>query len=160
MLQMYPMMTQILSIGSLTGLGDTLRGEGIQFNRLRGDFTVRDGVIAFTDARAVGPSMAYLASGRIDRRADRLDIRGTLVPAYTLNSVLGGIPLIGNLLVGREGEGVFAINFRVSGPKEHPQVTVNPLSALAPGFLRNIVQDITEVTPSSRPLLPETTPAR
>jgi hypothetical protein len=61
------------------------------------------------------------------------------VPAYTINSVLGNIPLLGTLLVGRKGEGVFAINFRVSGPAEDPSVSVNPLTALAPGYLRTII---------------------
>jgi hypothetical protein len=62
---------------------------------------------------------------------------GTLVPAYTINSVLGEIPLIGTLLVGRKGEGIFALTYGISGSVEEPVITVNPLSALAPGFLRN-----------------------
>ena len=66
-------------------------------------------------------------------------MQGTLVPAYTLNSVLGNIPLLGNLLVGKEGEGIFAMTYGVDGPIGEPTVTVNPLSALAPGFLRSIV---------------------
>ena len=137
-----PVLTQILTLGSLTGIRDTLSGGGVQFTRMQGDFTVSDGVIAFEDARAVGPALGYVASGRIDRAGGRIDIRGTLVPAYTINSVLGEIPLIGNLLIGREGEGVFAISFRVVGPQDDPDINVNPLSALAPGFLRQIVDGL------------------
>ena len=66
-----------------------------------------------------------------------MDIAGTLVPAYTLNSVIGDIPLLG-LLVGGAGQGLFAANFRMYGPRDEPHVSVNPLSTLAPGVLRNL----------------------
>ena len=62
---------------------------------------------------------------------------GTIVPANAINSLPGRIPIIGDLLTGRGG-GVFAATYKVSGPMAEPRVTVNPLSALAPGFLRNL----------------------
>ena len=74
----------------------------------------------------------------IDRRAGTLGLSGTLVPAYRLNSIIGSIPLIGNLLVGGEGGGIFAANFRAAGTFADPKVAVNPLSALAPGALREL----------------------
>ena len=55
-----------------------------------------------------------------------------------LNSILGNIPLIGNFLLGGEGQGLFAAAFRASGPLDDPTISVNPLSALAPGMLRNL----------------------
>ncbi len=69
---------------------------------------------------------------------DTLDISGTLVPAYVLNTVLGNIPVLGNLLLGGAGQGIFAANFRIAGPLGDPKVSVNPLSALAPGVLRRL----------------------
>ncbi len=62
------------------------------------------------------------------------------MPAYTINSVLGNIPLLGDILTGTKGSGVFAATYRVIGKKSDPGVRVNPLSALAPGFLRNLVE--------------------
>jgi len=61
-----------------------------------------------------------------------------LVPSYTVNSILGDIPLIGNIMVGKKGEGMFALNYSVKGPFAKTQVSINPLSALTPGFLRRI----------------------
>jgi len=135
-------LTRILTLASLTGILDVLRGDGVQFTRFDGRFTVHRGVIAFEDARAVGPALGYVASGRIDRRNDALDIRATVVPAYSINQVLGRIPILGDLLIGRPGEGVFAVTARVTGSSEKPEVSVNPLSALAPGFLRRIVDGL------------------
>ena len=73
------------------------------------------------------------------RAADVVDLEGTVVPAYALNSLLGKIPIVGGLLSGGEkGSGLFAANFRMTGPQENPKVSVNPLSALAPGILRRV----------------------
>ena len=134
-----PVFARILTVGSLTGMADLLNGEGISFVRFEAPFDVRDGRLEIERARAFGPALGVTLDGGLDRKRDRIKIRGTLVPAYTLNSVLGTVPLLGNLFVGREGEGVFAINYAVDGLIGEPTVTVNPLSALAPGFLRSIV---------------------
>jgi hypothetical protein len=75
--------------------------------------------------------------GHINQRTDTVSINGTAVPAFVLNTMLGKIPLLGDLLV---GDGIIGVNFAVSGAKSDPQFTVNPLSAIAPGFLRRIFQ--------------------
>jgi uncharacterized protein YhdP len=80
------------------------------------------------------------SNGAVDLSRDQLDLQGTIVPAYALNSVIGNIPVIGSLLLGGEGQGLFAANYRVTGSGSDPQVSVNPLSALAPGFLRRLFQ--------------------
>lgn len=134
-----PVLARILTIGSLTGLVDLLNGDGISFVRFEAPFALQDGRLEIERARAFGPALGITLEGGLDREHGQVEMRGTLVPAYTLNSVLGNIPLLGNLFVGREGEGIFAITYAVNGPLSEPTVTVNPLSALAPGFLRSIV---------------------
>jgi hypothetical protein len=76
--------------------------------------------------------------GTLDLDASTLDLDGTLVPAYTLNGALGNVPILGDLLVGGEGQGLFAANFRLAGQLDTPTITVNPLSPLAPGFFRKL----------------------
>jgi hypothetical protein len=135
-----PVLARILSLGSLTGISDLLSGSGILFRRLEIPFTALDDSYAIREARAAGPALGITAEGTVDRAANRIELKGTVVPAYTINSVLGTIPLLGTLLTGLKGEGVFAITFRVTGTPEEPQVSVNPLTSLAPGFLRSIIQ--------------------
>ncbi|MDH3596031.1 MAG: hypothetical protein OEM93_14410, partial [Rhodospirillales bacterium] len=67
-----------------------------------------------------------------------LDLEGTIVPAYTFNRILGAIPILGRILTGGEGEGLFAFTYEMKGALDDPEVSVNPLSALAPGFLRGL----------------------
>lgn len=134
-----PMLTRILSIMALTGILDAMTGEGLSFSELDVPFKLTDGEIELTDAKATGTSLGFTSSGTIYTHADVLNLTGTVVPAYAINSFLGKIPLLGNILTGNEeGGGVFAANFAVSGPIEDPKTTVNPLSALTPGILRNL----------------------
>lgn len=133
-----PLLTRLLALASFSGINALLNGEGIPFSRLRADLLVGEDRIGFDDVRAYGGAIGISANGAIDRDADTVDLSGTLVPAYTLNTVLGNIPVIGNLLMGGEGEGIFGANFRVAGPVSEPGISVNPLSALAPGILRKL----------------------
>lgn len=135
-----PVLAKILTLGSLTGISDTLSGDGIYFDHLILPFRVTGHRIHVDEARVAGPAIGLTMKGQIDRISDQLDLEGTLVPAYTINSVLGKVPLLGPLLVGREGEGIFGLTYRVRGKAEDPSVLVNPLSAIAPGFLRRLFE--------------------
>ncbi len=133
-----PTLARLLTVATLTGILDGLQGEGISFSTFVMPFSVVDDVLIVKDARAAGLSIGINAEGTVDLETDEADLRGTIVPVYALNSIIGTIPLIGELLVGGEGEGLFAATYRVVGPIDEPTVVVNPLAALAPGFLRNL----------------------
>ncbi len=89
-------------------------------------------------ARTAGASLGITASGRINTNNDTVQITGSIVPAYVINNLIGNIPLLGPLITGGPGTGLFAINYAVEGPISQPKVSTNPLSALAPGFLRGL----------------------
>jgi hypothetical protein len=137
-----PALAKLLSIVSITGALEMLQGEGLPFDRLNAPFAYRDGVLTFSDARAWGLSLGLTMEGDIDFERDRVELAGTIIPAYLLNSALGNIPVIGDLLTGGKGKGVFAATYAVEGPRDHPTVIVNPLAALAPGILRELFTGI------------------
>lgn len=134
-----PIMARTLALASLTGITNALSGKGIQFARVDVPLVFKDRVARIENARAVGSELGLTANGEIDLRHDRMQLEGTIVPAYTINSVLGKIPLLGELLTGDKGSGVFAATYRLQGPLDDPKASVNPLAALAPGFLRNLL---------------------
>ncbi|MGE0407750.1 MAG: AsmA-like C-terminal domain-containing protein [Amphiplicatus sp.] len=153
-----PLLARIFSAGSLGGLADLLNGEGIELNSASAAFDFKDGVFTLEEARAAGPSVGLTASGSIARGGHGgVDLNGAVAPVYQLNSMLGRAPVIGDLLVGREGEGVVALAYHVTGPVEAPTVAVNPLSALAPGFLRRMFEPAREAP--SEPGPPPSSPA-
>ncbi|MEQ8827700.1 MAG: AsmA-like C-terminal domain-containing protein, partial [Parvibaculum sp.] len=157
-----PVLANILTLGSLTGISDTMRGEGIFFDRLELPFAFTESRINVTDARMSGPAIGLTMEGQVDRAGDLIDMEGTLVPAYTINSFLGQVPVLGPIIVGREGEGIFAITYSVRGKADDPTVVVNPLSAIAPGFLRRVFEFGNTLPPEAKRDAPPATesPAR
>jgi len=135
-----PIMTRLLSLASWSGLVAMMSGNGIPFTSLRGDFVYSEDRLVFDSFLAKGGALGVNANGSFDLGRDRIDVQGTVVPAYTLNTILGRVPGIGELLLGGEGQGMFGASFHVTGSGTEPQVSVNPLSVLAPGFLRRLLQ--------------------
>jgi AsmA-like C-terminal region/Protein of unknown function len=135
-----PVFARLLSLPSFSGVGSMLSGSGIPFGTLRGDFALSDNHLVLENLLAYGEAIGATTNGTVDLGRDQLDLQGTIVPAYALNSIIGNIPLIGSLLLGGEGQGLFAANYRLTGSAVDPQVSVNPLSALTPGFLRRLLQ--------------------
>ncbi|WP_193368336.1 YhdP family protein [Pelagibius marinus] len=133
-----PVMAKLLTVASFTGVVDLLSGDGIPFQGMDGDFVLDDGVATTELMRIYGASLGLTAKGEIDFDNDAIDLTGVVVPAYSINNFISKIPLIGTLLTGGEGEGLFAVVYKVKGGVDDPEVSVNPLSALTPGFLRNI----------------------
>jgi hypothetical protein len=133
-----PVLAKILSLASLTGFFDTLSGNGIAFKKLEAPYSLRNDVITLKDARAYGPAMGMTADGTISFPQSSLLLEGTIVPSYTLNNVVGKVPVLGDLLMGGEGQGVFAARYAMKGNSDDPEVSVNPLSILTPGFLRKL----------------------
>lgn len=131
---------KLLTLASLTGIVDMLSGDGIAFTHFDAPFTYRDGRLVLSDAKAFGNVIGISGSGVYDNERGELDFRGMLAPAYGLNSFLGRIPLVGTLLSGSDGT-VFAVNYRISGPANDPEININPLSALSPNSVKELWQD-------------------
>jgi hypothetical protein len=133
-----PFMAKLLSFVSLTGILDMLSGNGIVFERADVPFVKTGDDLVLKDARAHGSAIGFTAEGRLDLDKDTMDLRGTVVPAYSLNSVFADVPLLGPLLVPEKGSGLFAATYFMRGPIDDPSVGGNPLATLTPGFLRGL----------------------
>lgn len=134
-----PAAAKLLQAMTLYGLVDAARGgSGLVFNRLVAPFTLTPEALTLADARAFSASLGLTAKGRILREQGVVDMEGTIVPAYVFNTLLGNLPIIGRLFSPEAGGGLFAATYRIQGPLADPQVAVNPLAALTPGFLRGL----------------------
>ena len=136
-----PALARLFTLASLTGPSDLLGGQGLSFERLVGNVNLADNLLKTDLIRAYGSNVGLTAAGIADLDALHVDLQGTLIPAYTINRFIEQIPLIGTLLTGGEGEGVIAMTYSMRGDLTDPEISVNPLSALAPGFLRGLFQD-------------------
>ncbi|HLT01534.1 MAG TPA: AsmA-like C-terminal domain-containing protein [Geminicoccaceae bacterium] len=151
-----PILARLLTVASLEGIGNLLGGQGIAFDHLDVPFTLRNELLQLGRGRMYGSQLGLTFQGWVNLATDTLDLEGTIVPLYGINWTIGQIPIIGRLLRGAEGEGAFALTYSMRGPLGQPSITVNPLSALAPGFLRDLFSGLREGTleppemPSSR----------
>lgn len=133
-----PGFAKLLQALTFYGLVEALSGPGLSFSRMVAPFSLTPEELTLSEARAFSASLGLTAKGTLHRRQQRLAMEGTIVPAYIFNSLLGNIPILGRLFSPETGGGLFAATFRVVGPADDPQVSVNPLAALTPGFLRGL----------------------
>jgi hypothetical protein len=154
-----PLLARLFSAGSLTGIGDLMGGDGISLENMNVPFSSKNNVISVHDARARGRAIGATADGYIDRPKNQVALKGSLVPAYGLNSVLGNIPLLGDVLVSKKGEGVFGVTYSATGNADQPKIDVNPLSVLTPGILRRIFEGHMPTAANAPSNAPATVPA-
>jgi AsmA-like protein len=148
-------LTRLATAGSFEGLANLMRGDGVALDKVDAPFTTHGDVIDIRDARASGPSIGITAEGYLDRRSSTLALRGAVAPAYGINSVLGAIPLLGDVLVSKKGEGVLGMTYSATGSFDSPEISVNPLSVLAPGILRRVFEGKTPSAPVQANSVPQ-----
>mgnify|MGYP001471479811 CR=1 FL=1 len=137
-----PALTKILTLASLQGIADLLTGEGIRFNEFDMKFKNENKVMTIQEVYAIGPAISVLMDGYL-QSDELISLRGTLVPATTLNKVVGSIPFLGNILVGKKvGEGVFGVSFKIKGYPKDLKTTVNPIKTLTPRFITRTLEKI------------------
>jgi hypothetical protein len=141
-IQEIPVLAKILTLASLQGIADLLTGEGIRFTDFEMKFSSKGKLMTIEELYAIGPAISILMDGYIESKK-LISLRGTLVPATTVNRTISSIPLIGNILVGKKvGEGVFGVSFKIKGPPNDLETTVNPIKTLTPRFITRTLEKI------------------
>ena len=137
-----PALTKILTLASLQGIADILTGEGIRFDEFEMKFRNKGNLMTIDEIYAIGPAISILMNGYSEKN-QLISLRGTLVPATTINKAIGSIPVLGKILVGsKTGEGVFGVSFKIKGPPKNLETTVNPIKTLTPRFITRTLEKI------------------
>ena len=134
-----PAVIKLLSLADLGGLADLAEGEGLSFDILEIDMEKNKDFLKLNEILALGPSMSVLMEGYQEENG-LTSLRGTIVPAKTLNKIISKIPVIGSIVIPKEiGEGMFGISFKMKGPKGKIKTTINPIRTLTPRFIQKII---------------------
>ncbi len=133
-------LARILTVGSLHGMADTLNGAGIEFTKVTAPVSIRGAKLIIERARATGPAMGVTTQGVIDVDNHTVDLSGGIAPSYVLNSAIGAVPVVGDLLISHKGEGMFGLTYSAKGAFDAPRINVNPFSLATPGILRRIFE--------------------
>lgn len=120
--------------------GQPRPGAAIPFSKLQVDFQRSQGRLAIREGAIWGPAIGSTFDGLLDLAGDRVSVRGTYVPAYGLNNIFSRLPVLGFFLGGGPNEGLVGVTYEIVGPMSGPTLRVNPISAVAPGFLRKIFE--------------------
>ena len=137
-----PLLTKILTLASLQGIADILSGEGIRFDEFEMSFRNKENLMNINEIYAIGPAISILMDGYIEKN-ELVSLRGTLVPATTINKFIGSLPVLGKILVGsKTGEGVFGVSFKIKGPPKNIETSVNPIKTLTPRFITRTLEKI------------------
>ena len=141
-IQEIPVLAKLLTLASLQGIADLLTGEGIRFTDFEMRFSSKNNLMTIEELYAIGPAISILMDGYIQSKK-LISLRGTLVPATTVNRTISSIPLIGDILIGKKvGEGVFGVSFKIKGPPGDLETTVNPIKTLTPRFITRTLEKI------------------
>jgi hypothetical protein len=137
-----PVFAKLLSLASLQGIADLLTGEGIRFTDFEMKFSKKKQLTTIDEMYAIGPAVSILMDGYLESKK-LTSLRGTMVPATTINRTIASIPVLGNILIGKKtGEGVFGVSFKVKGPPNDLKVSVNPIKTLTPRFITRTLEKI------------------
>ena len=137
-----PILAKILTLASLQGIADLLTGEGIRFTDFEMVFLNKDNLMTIDEIYAIGPAISIMMSGYIETEK-LVSLKGTLVPATTINRTIASIPILGDILIGKKvGEGVFGVSFKIKGPPKNLKTTVNPIKTLTPRFITRTLEKI------------------
>ena len=136
-----PVFAKLLTVASFSGMVDLLTGEGIAFSHFDAPFEYKKSTLKVNDSKAFGNVVGITGSGTYSMRYQEFNLKGMIAPAYGLNTFIGSIPLVGTLLSGKDGT-VFAANYTITGDIDDANVSINPLSALSPNSLKELMSSI------------------
>ena len=134
-----PFFAKVLTLFSLDGIEQKLKDGGIFFNRLNSNFTFSDGDIKFSDGIIRGSDLGLTFKGDFDSKTDNFQAVGTFIPAYTINTLLTSLPVVGDIITaGSPEEGILAASFELKKENEKFDINFNPVSVLVPSLIRNL----------------------
>ncbi len=140
--QEVPVLAKLLTLASLQGIADLLTGEGVRFTDFEMIYSNKDSLMTIDEIYAIGPAISLMMEGYVESNK-LISLRGTLVPATTINRTISSIPILGDFLVGKKvGEGVFGVSFKIKGPPKNLKTRVNPIKTLTPRFITRTLEKI------------------
>tara|TARA_Y200000002_G_scaffold100139_1_gene81189 strand:- start:751 stop:2922 length:2172 start_codon:yes stop_codon:yes gene_type:complete len=136
-----PDLVKLLSLADFGGMVDALSGDGLSFEKLEMSMEKNNQVINLNELYAIGPSISILMEGYVETKTGLVSLKGTMVPAKTLNIFLSKLPIVGDILIPKEiGEGLFGISFKMKGMPGKIKTTINPIKTLTPRFIQKALK--------------------
>lgn len=134
-----PLLAKLLTVASFSGMLDLLKGDGLVFSHFDAPFAYKNKILKIDGAKMFGNVLGLTATGTVNRVTSDVNIEGIISPAYSLNTMVGKIPLVGSMLAGKDGT-VFAVDYNISNTLDDPKININPLSILSPNAVKDLFE--------------------
>jgi uncharacterized protein YhdP len=125
----------ILSLASLEGIVNRVKGDATPFDIFQAGISVENGMMVIREGKMEGDALGITFSGRYDLKREEVEIDGVVVPFNLLNRAINAVPLVGEMIT---GDGIIAVSYALRGPAASPAILVNPVSTLLVGRLRDL----------------------
>ncbi len=132
-----PLLAKLLTVASFSGMLDLLRGEGLSFSHFDAPFEYKNQTLYIKEAKMFGNVIGFTGSGSYQPSNERINIKGIISPAYSINTFIGRIPVVGTMLAGKDGT-VFAASYTIKGSAQDPKISINPLSVFSPNSVKDL----------------------
>lgn len=119
-----PAISSVINMASLSQIISTFKQTGLAFNWATGDLLFDGTRLSSKQMRMQGGSLGVLAKGWMDIKQQSLDLSGTVIPMNKINRIVGKIPLLGKVVVGKDGKGIFAVDYTVKGSISQPKTSI------------------------------------
>ncbi len=133
-----PRALRAFSVLSLAGLYSLVEGDGTAFQRGHAVLETRGPIVKISSMRASGEAVGVTMLGVFDRTTKKIDVSGNLVPVNQISKIIGRLPLLGDLITGIDKSGIFVTQFKVTGTSDDMKTSVNPVTSVAPGLIRDL----------------------
>lgn len=135
-----PVLAKLLTIASVTGVLDTLRGKGVRFDNMVINFENDEKFFTFKEFYGTGSALGFIIDGKINNQDTFVSLSGNLIPAYEINKLISNIPLIGQILTGKAGDGIYGVSFKIKGKDPDYDIEINPIKTLTPRFVQRFFE--------------------
>ena len=137
-----PFLANFITLFSLQGLAQKLKDGGIIFESLKGKYEFSNDKLRVIDSLLKGSELGIQFDSVTGFKNDYFLTNGSVIPAYTINTLLTKFPIVGDIITaGSPEDGLIGAKFKVEKEDGEYKISYNPISVFVPNLIKNFLGD-------------------
>ena len=137
-----PLLANFFSLFSLDGFAQKLKDGGIIFNNFSANYIHENDKIKIIDSLLKGSELGIQFDSVIGLNDDYFLMNGSIIPAYTINTLITKFPIVGDIVTaGSPEDGLIGAKFKVEKVNDEYEIFYNPISVFVPNIIKNFLGD-------------------
>ena len=135
-----PFLADFITLFSLQGLAQKLKDGGIIFESLNAKYELSEDKLRIVDSLLKGSELGIQFDSVIGLEDDYFLTTGSVIPAYTINTLLTKFPIVGDIITaGSPEDGLIGAKFEVEKEDDEYKISYNPISVFVPNLIKNFL---------------------